>query len=155
MSIEKKLFELGIVLPSPPHPVGAYVPAVRSGGLLYLSGALPLVDGMLSVVGRLGEAVSIDEGYRAARTACLNALAIIKSELKSLEGVNQIVKVTGYVASAPGFHDQPAVVNGASELLGEIFGASGRHARAAVGCISLPLNSPVEIELTVEIKEGF
>ena len=111
-----------------------------------------MVDGKLAFTGKLGLDLTVEEGYDAAKIACVNALAILKSELGSLDGVKRIVKVTGYVASAPDFYDQPKVVNGASELLAEVFGESGRHARAAVGCLSLPANTPVEIEMIVEMS---
>ncbi len=111
-----------------------------------------MVDGKLAFSGKLGSDLSVKEGYDAAKIACINALAILKSELESLDSVKQIVKVTGYVACAEDFYDQPKVVNGASELLTRVFGESGRHARAAVGCPSLPANSPVEIEMIVEVR---
>jgi enamine deaminase RidA (YjgF/YER057c/UK114 family) len=153
MSAEENLKTLGIDLPEPPSPIGAYLPTVRSANLLFVSGVLPMVDGRLLFKGRLGLELGIDEGYEAAGVACLNALAIIKKELGSLDKVKRIVKVTGYVASSSGFHDQPKAVNGASELLLKVFGEKGKHARAAVGCVSLPGDSPVEIEMVVEVEE--
>lgn len=152
MSAESRLKELGIMLPPPPSPMGAYVPATRTGSLIFMSGVLPMVDGKLAFSGKLGSDLSIEEGYNAAKISCINALSILKSELGSLEYVKRIVKVTGYVASTPDFYDQAKVVNGASELLAEVFSESGRHARAAVGCPSLPVNTPVEIEMIVEIR---
>ncbi len=150
MSIEKHLTELGITLPEAPRPVGAYVPAVSSGNLLFVSGQLCLVNGELSHQGRMGREVSLEQGYQAARIAAINSLAIVNQELGSLDRVKRVVKVVGYVASEPDFYDQPKVVNGASELLAEVFGDQGRHARSAVGVNSLPLNTPVEIEVIVE-----
>ncbi len=150
MSIEKRLTELGITLPEAPRPVAAYVPAVSSGNLLFVSGQLCLVNGELLSKGRVGREVSLKQGYEAARIAAINSLAIVNQELGSLDKVKRVVKVVGYVASDPDFYDQPKVVNGASELLAEVFGDQGRHARSAVGVNSLPLNTPVEIEVIVE-----
>ena len=150
MSIEKRLAELEIILPEAPRPVAAYLPAVISGNLLFVSGQLCLVNGELLYKGKLGKEVSLEQGYAAARTAAINSLAIIKEELGSLDKVTRVVKVTGYVASDPDFYDQPKVINGASDILVEVFGDLGRHARAAVGVNSLPLNTPVEIEIIVE-----
>jgi enamine deaminase RidA (YjgF/YER057c/UK114 family) len=150
MSIEKRLAELEIILPEAPRPVAAYLPAVISGNLLFVSGQLCLVNGELLYKGKLGKEVSLEQGYAAARTAAINSLAIIKEELGSLDKVTRVVKVTGYVASDPDFYDQPKVINGASDILVEVFGVLGRHARAAVGVNSLPLNTPVEIEIIVE-----
>jgi len=150
MSIEKRLAELGIILPETPRPIAAYVPAVSSGNLLFVSGQLCMVNGKLSHEGKLGREVSLEQGYEAARIAAINSLAIVKKELGSLDRVKRVVKVVGYVASEPDFYDQPKVINGASELLGEIFGDHGRHSRSAVGVNSLPLNTPVEIEVIVE-----
>ncbi len=152
MSAESRLKNRGITLPALPRPLGAYLPATRTGNLIFLSGVLPLVDGKLVFAGKLGSDLTVEEGYVAAKIACVNGLAILKSKLGSLERVKQVVKVTGYVASAPDFYDQPKVVNGASELLAEVFGKTGSHARAAVGCSSLPANSPVEIEMIVEVR---
>jgi enamine deaminase RidA (YjgF/YER057c/UK114 family) len=152
MSAEENLKTLGIDLPEPPSPIGAYLPAVRSGNLLFVSGVLPMVDGRLLFKGKLGLELGIDEGYEAGGVACLNALAIIKKELGNLDKIKRVVKVTGYVASSSGFHDQPKVVNGASEFLLKVFGEKGKHARAAVGCPSLPADSPVEIEMVVEVE---
>jgi enamine deaminase RidA (YjgF/YER057c/UK114 family) len=152
VSAEKNLNKLGIALPKPPSPIGAYLPATRIGSLIFVSGVLPMVDGKLAFSGKLGSDLQVEEGYEAAKISCVNGLAILKSELGSLDSVKRIVKVTGYVACAEDFYDQPRVVNGASELLLEIFGRSGKHARAAVGCPSLPANSPVEIEMIVEVR---
>jgi enamine deaminase RidA (YjgF/YER057c/UK114 family) len=150
VSIEKHLTELGIILPEAPRPVAAYVPAVNSGNLLFVSGQICLVNGELLYKGRVGKEVSLEQGYEAARIAAVNFLAIVKKELGSLDRVKRVVKVVGYVASDPDFYDQPKVINGASELLAEVFGDQGRHARSAVGVNSLPLNTPVEIEVIVE-----
>jgi enamine deaminase RidA (YjgF/YER057c/UK114 family) len=152
VNVEKRLAELGIIMPEAPRPVAAYVPAVSSGNLLFVSGQICLVNGELSCKGRLGKEVSLEQGYQAARTCAINSLAIVKQELGSLDRVQGVVKVVGYVASEPDFYDHPKVVNGASELLAEVFGDKGRHARSAVGVSSLPLNTPVEIEVIVEFE---
>ena len=152
MSADENLLKLKIVLPEPPSPIGAYLPATRSGDLVFISGVLPLAQGELAYKGKLGSDLGVEKGYEAARASCLNALAIIKKELGSLDKVKRIIKVTGYVASTASFNEHPEVVNGASELLLAVFGESGRHARAAIGCSSLPRDSPVEIEMIVEVK---
>ncbi len=154
MSVDSRIKALGIVLPPAPKPVGSYVPAVRSGRLIFLSGMIPLQEGKISKAGRLGDELGIEEGKAAARLALLNALAVIKKEISSLDRVGRIVRLCGFVASAPGFVQQPAVLNGASDLLIELFEDRGYHARLAVGVSELPLNSPVEIELIVEIRES-
>ena len=145
-----RLADLGIALPPVAKPVAAYVPAVRLGDVVYTSGQLPLVDGTLTHTGKVGAAVSPEEAKEAARTAVLNALAAIDG-LVGLDNIASVVKVVGFVASAEGFTGQPGVVNGASELLGEVFGAVGAHARSAVGVAELPLGAPVEVELIVEV----
>jgi len=150
--IELKLKELGILLPEAPKPVAAYIPAKQSGKLVFTAGQLPMVHGELISKGLLGQDVEIEEANKAARICTLNALAAIKGVVGDLDRIKQIVRVVGYVASAPTFTQQPAVVNGASELLLEIFGESGKHARSAVGMAVLPLNASVEIELTVEVE---
>lgn len=152
MDIEKRLAEAGITLPTAPKPVASYVPAIKSGNLLYTSGQLCTVDGKLKYTGKVGKELTLEEAYEAARTAAINCLAVIKQQIGSLDKIKQIVKVVGYVASDPGFTDQPKVVNGASDLLVEIFGEKGIHARSAVGAVSLPLNAPVEIEMIVEVE---
>jgi enamine deaminase RidA (YjgF/YER057c/UK114 family) len=149
--VADRLAELGLTLPVVPAPVAAYVPAVRTGSYIYTSGQLPLVGGALGVTGLLGEDVSPEAGYEQARIAGLNALAAVAS-VADLDDVVQVVKATGFVASAPGFTGQPGVVNGASELFGAVFGDAGQHARSAVGVASLPMNAPVEIELIVEVR---
>jgi len=151
MSYELQLKELGIELPSAPRPVANYVPVVRAGDLLFLSGVLPSRDGELVMTGKLGQGLSIEQGKEAAKVALLNGLAIIRSEVGSLDRVKHIVKMVGHIASAPGFTDQPQVLNGASDLLVAIFGEAGRHARVAVGSAELPRQAPVEIELIVQV----
>jgi enamine deaminase RidA (YjgF/YER057c/UK114 family) len=145
-----RLAELGLSLPAVVPPVGAYVPAVRSGAYVYTSGQLPVVDGALPATGKVGAEVAPERAKELARTCALNALAAIDA-LVGLDAVVRVVKVVGFVASAPDFTGQPGVINGASEFLGEVFGEAGRHARSAVGVAVLPLDSPVEVELIVEI----
>jgi enamine deaminase RidA (YjgF/YER057c/UK114 family) len=147
-----RLADLGLTLPAVPVPVAAYVPAVRVGELIYSSGQLPTEDGRLLVTGKVGAEVSLELAVRCARTAALNGLAAVAEVAGGLDAVQQVVKVVIFVASAPDFTDQPKVGNGASELLGEVFGESGRHARSAVGVASLPLDAPLEIELIVRAK---
>ncbi|MFO7172777.1 MAG: RidA family protein [Bacillota bacterium] len=151
MSYEARLRELGIALPPAPRPVAAYVPAVKSGNLVYTSGQLPLVEGKLPFTGKVGAGVTLEQGKEAARIAVLNALAVVRETVGSLDRVTRVVKATVFVASAPGFNGQPQVANGASELLQEVFGEAGRHARSAVGVAELPLDAPVEVELVVEV----
>ncbi len=150
MTARERLTELGVELPSVVPPVAVYVPAVRSGNLVFTSGQLPMVAGELPAKGKVGAQVTAEQAKDLARTCALNALAAIDA-LVGLDSVVRIVKVVGFVASAPDFVGQPGVVNGASELLGEVFGESGRHARSAVGVASLPLDAPVEVELVVEV----
>lgn len=147
-----RLAALGLTLPSVAAPVAAYVPAVRTGGFVYTSGQLPTVDGKLPAVGKVGAEVSAADAAGMARTCALNALAAAASAAGGLDAIGRIVKITGFVASAPGFSGQPQVVNGASELLIEVFGQDGRHARSAVGVAELPLNAPVEVELIAELR---
>lgn len=151
MGYEQRLRELGVELPPPPKPMATYVPAVKAGDLLFLSGVLPSRDGQLVVTGKLGDSLSVEQGMEAARVAVLNALAIIRSETGSLDRVKHIVKMVGHIASAPGFVEQPQVLNGASDLLIAVFGDAGRHARVAVGAAELPRGAPVEIELIAHI----
>ena len=151
-NVEFKVMQLGIVLPEAPKPVAAYIPAKQTGNLVFTAGQLPMVNGELISKGLLGQDVEIDEANKAARICTLNALAAIKGVIGDLDRIKQIVRVVGYVASVPTFTQQPAVVNGASELLLEIFGENGKHARSAVGMAVLPLNASVEIELTVEVE---
>lgn len=151
MSWLARLTELGIELPDVVAPLAAYVPAVRTGNLVYTSGQLPMTAGELPHTGKLGAQVSPEQGHALARICALNALAAV-DVLVGLDAVARVVKVVGFVASAPNFNGQPAVVNGASELLGEVFGDAGKHARSAVGVSELPLDAPVEVELIVELK---
>jgi enamine deaminase RidA (YjgF/YER057c/UK114 family) len=145
-----RLAELGLALPDVVPPVAAYVPAVRSGALVWSSGQLPMVGGQLPATGLVGSDVTPEDAKDLARTCALNALAAVGSVV-DLDSVVRVVKVVGFVASAPGFTGQPGVVNGASELLGEVFGEAGRHARSAVGVAVLPLGAPVEVEVVVEV----
>lgn len=147
MSVSGRLAELGLVLPPVATPAGAYLPAVRSGSLVFTSGQLPLVNGVLAATGKLGAEIDLELGQQLARTCALNALAAVDG-LVGLDAVVRVVKVVGFVASAPGFTAQPAVLNGASELLG----AAGAHARSAIGVAELPLGAPVEVELIVEVS---
>lgn len=149
---EQRLKDLGLQLPSVPDPVGSYVPATRTANLLFTSGQLPFEEGELSLVGKVGSEISLEEAQRAARLCALNALAAAASEAGGLANIRRVVKVTGYVASAPDFNAQPRVLNGASDLLGDLFGEAGRHARSAVGVAELPLDAPVEVELVVEVS---
>jgi enamine deaminase RidA (YjgF/YER057c/UK114 family) len=146
---ETRLRELGFELPDVPAPAGSYVPATRAGDLVFTAGQLPLEAGELHLTGKVGDAVSVDEASEAARLCALNALAAAAVETGGLGGISCIVKVTGFVASAPGFNGQPEVLNGASEFLGEVFGDAGLHARSAVGVAELPMDAPVEVELVV------
>ena len=145
-----RLAELGLELPAVVPPVGSYVPAVQTGPLVFTSGQLPLAGGELGAVGKVGAQVSPERAKELARTCALNALSAVDA-LVGLDAVVRVVKVTGFVASTADFTGQPAVVNGASELLGEVFGDAGRHARSAVGVASLPLDAPVEVEVVVEV----
>ena len=148
--IDARLAELGIRIPQLAKPVAAYVPATTSGNLVFTAGQLPFVDGTLPATGKVGAEVSADDAAGYARICVLNALAAAESVIGSLDRVTRVVKVTGFVASAPDFSGQPAVLNGASTVLGEIFGDIGQHARSAVGVAVLPLDAPVEVELILE-----
>lgn len=150
MTIADRLTELGLALPPVVPPVAAYIPAQISGNLVYTSGQLPMVGGVLPAVGKVGAEVGADEAKEYARICALNALAAAESVIGSLDRVTRVVKVLGFVASAPDFTGQPGVVNGASELLGEVFGDAGKHARSAVGVAVLPLDAPVEVEIVLE-----
>lgn len=150
-SIESRLAELGITLPEVPAPLAAYVNCVRTGNLLFLSGGLP-IDGDKKIIGKVPADVSIEEAVEGARIAILNRLAVVKAEVGSLDKVVRIVTLNGFVSSAPDFYDHPKVINGASELLIEIFGDKGRHSRTALGVAALPLNCAVEINLVVEVE---
>ena len=149
-AIEDRLKELGLQLPTVSKPVAAYVPAIVTGNLVFTAGQLPFVDGKLEATGKVGAEVSAEDAAKLARTCALNALAAASSVIGSLDRVTRVVKVVGFVASSPDFSGQPGVVNGASELLGEVFGESGQHARSAVGVAVLPLDAPVEVELILE-----
>jgi len=148
---EERIVELGLSLPEVAAPVAAYIPAIRSGSLVLTSGQLPTREGRLLSVGKVGGEVGVEEAVECARQCALNALAAIRAEVGSLSAVKRIVKVVAFVASTPDFTGQSQVANGASELLGEIFGDAGRHARSAVGVRVLPLDAPVEVELMVEV----
>jgi enamine deaminase RidA (YjgF/YER057c/UK114 family) len=150
--IEVKIGQLGLNLPDIPIPLAAYIPAKQTGNLVFTAGQLPMVNGELITKGLLGQGIEIEDAKNAARICTLNALAAIKGVIGDLDRIKQVVRVVGYVASAPTFTQQPAIVNGASELLLEIFGERGKHARSAVGMAVLPLNASVEIELTVEVE---
>jgi enamine deaminase RidA (YjgF/YER057c/UK114 family) len=152
-SPETRLAALGLTLPEVVAPLAAYVPAVRTGAYVYTAGQVPLVDGKLLLTGKLGAQVTTDEGAALARTCALNALAAVASVTNGLASVVRIVKVTGFVASDPGFTEQAKVVNGASQLLLDVFGEAGRHARSAVGMAVLPLDAPVEVELIAEVSD--
>jgi enamine deaminase RidA (YjgF/YER057c/UK114 family) len=153
MSAEAKLKERGITLPQPPKPLGNYVPGVRVGNLLFLSGHGPIrVDGQAAARGKLGRDLSIEDGYKAAREVGINLLGSARALLGSLDKVKRVVKVLGMVNSAEGFGDQPKVINGFSDLMVEVFGENGRHARSAVGMAELPMGIPVEIEMILEVK---
>ena len=153
MSWTERLASLGVELPAVPAPAGAYVPAVRTGNLVFTAGQVPFVDGKIAATGKVGREISPEEAKAHARTRALNALAAVH-DLVGIDSVVRVVKVVGFVASAEGFTGQPAVINGASELFGEVFGDAGKHARSAVGVAELPLGVPVEVELVVEIGEG-
>ena len=151
MSAEQRLTELGLKLPEVPSPVASYVNCVRSGNLLYLSGGLPVLDGEI-VTGQVPRDISPEDAAIAARHAILNRLAVIRQELGSLDAVTRIVSLQGFVNSAPDFYDHPKIINGASDLLLEVFGDAGKHSRIALGAAALPLNAAVEISLVVEVE---
>lgn len=150
MQFEQKISELGLTLPSVAPPAGSYLPSITSGNLVFTAGQIPLVEGKLAATGKVGSEISLDKAQELARICLLNGLAAIKSELGDLQRVKRIVKIVGFVSSDPSFTQQPQVINAASDLLAEIFGEAGRHARSAVGVAVLPLDAPVEIELIVE-----
>jgi enamine deaminase RidA (YjgF/YER057c/UK114 family) len=153
MQIEARLKELGIDLKELPKPLGSYVPCVQTGNLLFLSGVLPLREGKLIRTGKVGATVTLEQAQEDARQVAINALSIMKAHLGDLDRVTRCVKVNAFVASAPEFTDQPKVVNGCSDLIAEVFGDAGRHARAAVGVAVLPLDAPVEIDFIVEVTD--
>ncbi|MHB9093257.1 MAG: RidA family protein [Eubacteriales bacterium] len=150
--MEKKLRELGLELPEPTQPVAAYVPTVRVGNLVFCSGQICTVKGELAFKGKIGAELSVPEGYEAAKIAVLNCLSAIVNEIGSLDRIVRIVKLTGWVNSVSGFVEQPFVINGASELLEKIFGDKGKHTRVAISANGLPLDSPVEIDMIVEVE---
>jgi enamine deaminase RidA (YjgF/YER057c/UK114 family) len=150
MTAKARLAQLGVVLPQVVAPVASYVPAVRTGNLVYTAGQLPIEGGKLVRTGKLGADVSPEEGKALARICALNALAAVESVV-GVDAVTRVVKVVGFVASAPGFNGQPSVINGASDLLAEVFGDKGAHARSSVGVFELPMDAPVEVELIVEV----
>lgn len=152
MTIANRLTELGIALPAPATPAGSYVPAVRTGNLIFTAGQVPFVDGTLPATGKVGGEISAEEAKGYARICAINALAAIAS-LVELDAVVRVVKVLGFVASAEGFTGQSGVVNGASDLFAEVFGEAGKHARSAVGMAELPLGAPVEVEAVVEVRD--
>ncbi len=152
MTPEQKIADLGLTLPEVVTPLAAYVPTVRTGDLVYTSGQVPMVAGKLHQTGKLGTDLGVDEGRAQARICALNAVAALKAEVGDLAKVKRIVKVVVFVASAPDFTEQPQVANGASDLLGEVFGEAGKHARSAVGVAALPLDAPVEVELIAEVS---
>lgn len=152
MGFEDKLKEMGIQVPEAAKPVAAYVPAVKSGDYIYTSGQIPLVAGELKFKGKVGKDLTLEQGYEAAKVCAINCLAAIKSLTGTLDSIERVVKVVGFVNSAAGFTDQPKVINGASELIGNVFGQSGAHARSAVGVGELPLDSAVEVEMIVKVK---
>lgn len=153
MSVTARLAELGIAIPEVVPPVAAYVPAVVTGRYVYTSGQLPMRDGAMIAEGLVGSDVDPESAKECARQSAINALAAAQSVIGSLERVTRVVKVVGFVASAPGFTGQPAVINGASELLLDVFGDAGRHARSAVGVAALPINAPVEVEMVLEVAD--
>ena len=151
MSAETRLLELSIILPTPPAPAGLYAPLVPVGNLLFVSGQIPISDGTILAHGKCGDTVSIEEGALLARQCTLNALSLVREHLGSLERVKRVVRVAGYVASAEGFVEHPKVINGASQLLIDLFGDAGRHARVAIGVAELPMGVPVEVEFLFEV----
>jgi enamine deaminase RidA (YjgF/YER057c/UK114 family) len=151
--VEGRLAALGLAVPTPAKPVAAYVPTARTGNLVFTAGQIPIVEGQLKYKGKLGLEISIEQGYDSARICALNCLGAIKAEIGSLDKVTRVVKVTGFVAAAQGFTDEPKVINGASELLVAAFGEAGKHARSAVGVAELPMGVPTEVEMIVEVAE--
>jgi enamine deaminase RidA (YjgF/YER057c/UK114 family) len=151
IDVKAKLSEMGLTLPIAAKPVAAYVPAIRTGNLIFTAGQLPLVEGAMSLTGKIGEKISIDQGKEFARICALNCLAAVQT-VADVNTIVNIVRVVGYVNGIPGFTSQPAVINGASELFLQIWGESGKHARSAIGVAELPLDAPVEVELVVEIS---
>lgn len=151
MTVQETLSKLAITLPSPPAPAGSYVPTVITGNLVFVSGQIPMESGQVKFRGKVGKEVSVESGQQAARLCTINALAQLNAALGSLDRIKRVVKVTGFVNCDPNFAEQPKVINGSSDLLVQVFGEAGRHARAAIGVSSLPLDSSVEVEFIVEI----
>lgn len=149
MDIKEKLNKMGITLPPPPSPAGSYIPAIKTGNLIFLSGVLPFQDGNLPITGRVDRDVTIEEASKLARLVVLNALSILDAEF-GLQKISRCIRINGFVASSEGFYKQPQVLNGASDFLKVVFGEAGRHTRTAIGAFSLPLNSPVEIDFVFE-----
>lgn len=151
-AVEDRLAELGLTVPEVAAPVAAYVPVVQDGNLVYTSGQLPMVDGKLAGTGKVGAEVSAEDAAKLAQACALNAIAAVKSQIGDLDKVTRVVKVVGFVASDPSFTGQPAVINGASELLAKAFGEAGAHTRSAVGVAALPMDAPVEVEIIVSVQ---
>ncbi|UCH91618.1 MAG: RidA family protein [Nitrospirota bacterium] len=154
MTILEKLQRLGVELPQAPRPVGSYVPACQAGDLIFVSGVLPFQEGKILQPGKVGRDLTVEQGAANARVAVINALAILQQKVGDLSRIMRIVRMTGHVASAEGFVDQPAVINGASDFLVEVFGDRGRHARLALGAFELPLHAPIELELIVQVSSA-
>ena len=154
MTILEKLQRLGVELPQAPRPVGSYVPACQAGDLIFVSGVLPFQEGKILQPGKVGRDLTVEQGAANARVAVINALAILQQTVGDLSRIMRIVRMTGHVASAEGFGDQPAVINGASDFLVEVFGDRGRHARLALGAFELPLHAPIELELIVQVSSA-
>ena len=152
MLYEAKLKEMGIELPEAPKPLAAYIPAIQAGEFVYTSGQVPLASGELKYKGKVGSDLTEEQGYEAARLCAINCLSAIRGVIGDLDKIAQVIKVTGFVNSAPGFSSQPKVINGASEFLSQVFGDAGKHARAAVGVSELPINAAVEVEMIVRLK---
>jgi enamine deaminase RidA (YjgF/YER057c/UK114 family) len=149
--IEEKLATLNITLPTPPKPAGSYIPVVKTGNLVFVSGQIPMKDGQVQFKGQVPTSISVEDAQKAAKLCMINVLAQLKSELGTLDKISRIVRVSGFVSSSQEFYEHPKIINAASDLLFEIFGEKGKHARIAVGVASLPLNSAVEIDLIAEI----
>ena len=152
MKIEHKIKEIGLILPEAPKPVAEYIPAKKIGNLVFTSGQGPIKNGKFIYVGKIGGEVSLEEGYESAKMCAINCLAAIKSVIGSLDEIDEVIKIKGYVNSTPDFYRQPEVVNGASELIVKIFGEKGKHVRSALGTSVLPGNIPVELEMIVKVK---
>jgi enamine deaminase RidA (YjgF/YER057c/UK114 family) len=151
--IEEKISQLGFILPNAPKPLASYVPAIKTGNLVFTAGQLPIKDDSLVFIGKLGIDLNEDEGKKAAQVCALNCLSVIKNEIGNLDNIDKIIKLTVFISSTEGFINHPQVANGASDLIKEIFGEDGKHVRSAVGVAELPLNAPVEIEMICKIKE--